>query len=107
MADIDQKQYIERAIDRARDGVGSHIDELDRRLRTQLDPKSLATRYTPQLMVGGAVLGVIVGFGLPKILRRAITWGVPLAIVAMTIKNARQAEEPLAFDEPDALDYEY
>ena len=92
--EIDQKQYIERAIDRERDGVGEHIDELDRRLRTKLDPKSLATDYAPQLMVGGAVLGILVGFGLPKLFRRAVTFGVPIAILAMTIKNARQEQVP-------------
>ncbi|HYO75437.1 MAG TPA: hypothetical protein VE010_03155 [Thermoanaerobaculia bacterium] len=93
MADIDQKQYIERAIVRARDGVGDRIDELDRHLRTNLDPKTLARSYAPYLVGGGAVLGVVVGFGLPKILRKAVTWGVPLAILALTIKNAREAKD--------------
>jgi hypothetical protein len=93
MSENDQKEHIQRAIVRARDGVGDRIDELDRTLRTQLDPKSLATTYAPQLVAGGAVLGLIVGFGLPKVLRRAITWGVPIGILAMTIKNARQSEE--------------
>lgn len=104
--EVDQKQYIERAIDRARDGVGEHIDELDRKLRTQLDPKSLATQYAPQLMVGGAVVGVLVGFGLPKVFRKVVTWGVPLAILALTIKNARQGQ--IATDDVDlATEYDY
>ena len=89
----DEKQSIERAIVRARDGVGDRIDELDRHLRTNLDPKQLAREYAPQLIAGGAVLGVIVGFGLPKIFRRLITWGVPIAIVAMTIKNVRERDD--------------
>jgi|SRR6185436_1515678 len=94
MADQDQeKQSIERTIVRARDGVGDRIDELDRHLRTNLDPKSLASTYAPQLMAGGAVLGVLVGFGMPKILRRIVTWGVPIAILAVTIKNARESED--------------
>ena len=93
MGDSDEKQYIERAITRARDGVGDRIDELDRHLRTNLDPKTLATTYAPQLVAGGAVLGVLVGFGMPKIFRKLITWGVPVAIVAMTIKNARESIE--------------
>lgn len=100
--EIDQKQNIERAIDRARDGVGEHIDELDRHFRTKLDPKSLATEYAPQLMVGGAVLGILVGFGLPKLFRRAVTFGVPIAILAMTIKNARQCQPT---DVSDFSDY--
>jgi hypothetical protein len=93
MAEVEQKEFIERAIVRARDGVGERIDELDRHLRTNLDPKTLATTYAPQLMAGGAVLGIIVGFGLPKVLRKLVTWGVPVAIVAMTIKNAREKDE--------------
>ncbi len=90
MPEPNEKQYIERAIVRARDGVGDRIDELDRHLRTNLDPKTLATTYAPQLIAGGAVLGVIVGFGLPKVFRKLVTWGVPLAIVAVTVKNARE-----------------
>lgn len=84
----EQKVHIERAINRARDGVSTRIDELDRRLRNDLDPKTLASQYAPQLIAGGAVVGLLVGFGMPKIFRRVITWGVPLAIVAVTIKNA-------------------
>lgn len=95
MPEPDEKQYIERAIVRARDGVGDRIDELDRHLRTNLDPKSLASTYAPQLIAGGAVLGIIVGFGIPKVFRKLITWGVPLAIVAATIKNARDSSDEL------------
>jgi hypothetical protein len=93
MTEIDQKQFIERAIVRARDGVGDRIDELDRTLRTQLDPTAIARTYAPQLVAGGAVVGLIVGFGLPKVLRRVVTWGVPIGILVMTIKNARQRDE--------------
>ena len=97
MADHDQeKQSIERTIVRARDGMGDRIDELDRHLRTNLAPKTLASEYAPQLMAGGAVLGVLVGFGMPKILRRVVAWGVPLAIIAVTIrKNARNGHDDL------------
>jgi hypothetical protein len=89
MAENVEKQSIEQAITRARDGVGDRIDELDRHLRTNYDPRTIATQYAPQIVAGGAVLGAIFGFGMPKIFRRLITWGVPIAIVAMTIKNAR------------------
>lgn len=90
MADTEeQKVHIERAITRARDGVSTRIDELDRRLRNDLDPKTLASTYAPQIIAGGAVVGLLVGFGMPKIFRRLITWGVPIAILAATIKNAR------------------
>ena len=93
MGEIDQKQFIERAIVDARDGIGQRIDELDHHLRTTLDPATLARTYAPQMIAGGAVLGVIVGFGLPKVLRKVVAWGVPLAIVAMTIKNVRERDE--------------
>jgi hypothetical protein len=90
MADNDdQKNQIQTQIVRARDGVGDRIDELDRHLRTNLDPKTIASTYAPQLIAGGAVLGLVVGFGLPKIFRKLVTWGVPIAILAVTIKNAR------------------
>lgn len=88
MSEIEQKEHIERAITRARDGVGDRIDELDRALRSTLDVKSKASEYAPQLIAGGAVVGLLVGFGMPKFFRRLVTWGVPIAIVAATIKNA-------------------
>jgi hypothetical protein len=93
MPEIEEKEHIQRAIVRARDGVGERIDELDRTLRTQLDPSAIAKSYAPQLVAGGAVIGLIVGFGLPKVLRRVITWGIPIGILAMTIKNARERDE--------------
>ncbi|HEX7810220.1 MAG TPA: hypothetical protein VF608_15900 [Thermoanaerobaculia bacterium] len=93
MAEMDPKEHIQRAIVRARDGVGDRIDELDRTLRTQLDPKAIARSYAPHLVAGGAVVGLIVGFGLPKVLRKVITWGVPIGILVMTIKSARERDE--------------
>ena len=96
MADNDdQKNQIQTQIVRARDGVGDRIDELDRHLRTNLDPRTIARTYAPQLIAGGAVLGLVVGFGLPKIFRKLVTWGVPIAILAVTIKNAREADDEI------------
>ena len=96
MADMDdQKKSIETQIVRARDGVGDRIDELDRHLRTNLDPRTLARTYAPHLIAGGAVLGLVVGFGLPKVFRKLVTWGVPIAILAVTVKNAREADKEL------------
>lgn len=88
-----QKEHIQRAIVRARDGVGDRIDELDRHVRENLNPKTIASTYAPAIIGGGAVLGLIVGFGLPKVFRKLITWGVPLAIIAVTVKNAREADQ--------------
>lgn len=84
-----EKQDIERAIDRARDGVGERIDELDRRLRSSLDVKSAAAEHAPQIIAGGAVLGFLAGFGFPKPLRRAVSIGIPLALIAMKFKKSR------------------
>lgn len=91
----DQKRDIETQIVRARDGVGTRIDELDRALRTNFDPKTLARTYAPHLIAGGAVIGLVVGFGLPKVFRKLVTWGVPIAILAVTIKNAREADNEI------------
>lgn len=90
MAD-NEKQDIERAIDRARDGVSERIDELDRRLRTSLDVKSITAKNAPQIIAGGAVIGFLAGFGFPKPLRRAVSIGIPLALIAMKFRKSRVA----------------
>ena len=86
---VEEKQQIERAIETARDGVSNRIDELDRKLRTTLDFQSIAAQNAPQLMAGGAAIGFLVGFGFPKLLRRMIAIGVPLALVAMKVQKSR------------------
>lgn len=96
----EQKNQIERTIVRARNGVSERIDELDTRIRSDFNPKTLATTYAPQLIAGGAVLGLLVGFGVPKYFRRLVTFGVPLAILAVTIKNVRDGED---YDELEGL----
>ena len=82
-----EKQDIEREIDRARDGLSVRIDELDRRLRTSLDLKTAAANNAPGIIAGGAVLGFLAGFGFPKPLRKAIKFGIPLALIAMQVKK--------------------
>jgi hypothetical protein len=86
--DDKQKNSIETEIERARDGISQHIDELDRKLRHQLDVKSLASEHAEQLVAGGAVIGFLVGFGFPKVLKRAIQIGVPLALVAYKVRQS-------------------
>jgi hypothetical protein len=96
MASTDeQKRDIETQIVRARDGVGNRIDELDQRLRNDFNPKTIARTYAPHLIAGGAVLGLVVGFGLPKVFRKLVAWGVPIAVLAVTIKNAREADKEI------------
>jgi len=84
-----EKRDIESEIERARDGVGNRIDELDRRLRTQLDLRTMASEHAPQLIAGGAVVGFLVGFGFPRLLKRAIQVGAPLALIAWRVKKSR------------------
>ena len=88
----EEKTEVEREIERARDSVGEHIDELDRKLRTQLDFKTIAAEHAPQLAAGGAVVGFLVGFGFPKGLRRLIALGVPIALLAVKVKKARDGK---------------
>jgi ElaB/YqjD/DUF883 family membrane-anchored ribosome-binding protein len=72
MSGDDQQKVIDREIERARDGVGERIDELDRKLRSTLDVKSFARDHANEIITGGAVVGFLVGFGLPKTLRRIV-----------------------------------
>ena len=89
----EEKTSIEREIERARDGVSDRIDELDSRLRTQLDFKAAARKHAPQLVAAGAVLGFLVGFGFPKTLQRLIQIGVPLALIAYKVKQSRDGND--------------
>jgi hypothetical protein len=89
----DEKQQIESRIERARDDVGDRIDELDRRLRTTLDFKTMAREHATQLIVGGAALGFLVGFGFPKTLQRLIQVGIPVTLIAWKFKQSRDGHE--------------
>lgn len=87
----DEKQQIEQDIARARDGVGERIDELDRRLRTSLDFKAIAREHAPKIVAGGAAVGFLMGFGMPKMFRRLIQIGIPMALIAWKVKQSRDA----------------
>ncbi|MEA2417738.1 MAG: hypothetical protein QOI58_4395 [Thermoanaerobaculia bacterium] len=85
----DEKQQLDQTIVSARDRVGDRIDELDRHLRKQLDFKAIAADHAPQLVAGGAVVGLLVGFGFPKLFKRVIQIGLPVALVAYGVKKAK------------------
>jgi hypothetical protein len=87
--DVKEKESIERAIVKARNGVGESIDELDRQIRKTLDVQTIASEHAPQLVAGGAVVGFLVGFGFPKLLKRVLQVGVPLALMAYGVKQAK------------------
>jgi len=88
-----EKQDIERSIERARDGIGDRIDELDRRLRTTLDFKSMAKEHAPEIVAGGALVGLIVGFGFPKVFKLALKVGVPIALIGYAVKLRSNASD--------------
>jgi ElaB/YqjD/DUF883 family membrane-anchored ribosome-binding protein len=85
----DEKQQLDQTIETARDRVGDRIDELDRRIRKQLDFKTIASEHAPQLVAGGAVVGFLVGFGFPKVVKRLLQLGIPVAVIAMRVKKMR------------------
>ena len=90
MADTEhQKVHIERAIERAREGVSERIDELDQKLRSSFNLGSVAREHAPQIMAGGAAVGFLVGFGFPKLFKTILKVGVPLALVSVAVMKAR------------------
>ena len=89
----DEKQQLDHTIVSARDRVGDRIDELDRRLRKQFDLKTIASEHAPQLVAGGAVVGLLVGFGFPKLFKRVIQIGLPVAVLAYSVKKAKASRD--------------
>ncbi|HUF18794.1 MAG TPA: hypothetical protein VMS12_12190 [Thermoanaerobaculia bacterium] len=97
------KVHIERAIERARHGVGEGIDELDRRVRDTMDIRRKAGEYAPQLMVAGAALGFVVGFGMPNLIKRTLQFGVPI-LIALKVAQAQSDAELAATVPLESLD---
>ncbi|MBV9496876.1 MAG: hypothetical protein JOZ54_21725 [Acidobacteria bacterium] len=91
--DATEKQDIERSIERARDGIGDRIDELDRHLRSTLDFKTMASEHAPEIVAGGALMGLLVGFGFPKLLKLTLKVGVPVALIGYAVKLRMKAKE--------------
>ena len=87
------RNHIEIAIERAREGVSDGIDELDRRLRENLDVKKMAGENVPQLIAIGAGLGFLIGFGVPRMFVRAVQIGVPIALAVSIARKKLAAEE--------------
>ncbi|MGZ7032584.1 MAG: hypothetical protein ACXVIJ_11485, partial [Thermoanaerobaculia bacterium] len=48
---------------------------------------SFASEHANEIITGGAVVGFLVGFGLPKTLRRIVQIGVPLALIGWKVKQ--------------------
>ena len=85
----DEKQQLDQTIEGARDRVGDRIDELDRRIRKRLDITSIAAEHAPQLVAGGAVVGFLVGFGFPKVVKRVLQIAIPAVIIAVRVNKMR------------------
>lgn len=85
------KVHIEHAIGRAREGVSVRIDEIDRRLRGGMNVREKAGQYAPHLIAAGAVTGFLIGFGFPKVIKRLLQFGLPIAI-AMKIAQMQSDE---------------
>ena len=88
-----QKVHIERAIERARDGVSVRIDELDQKLRSSFDLGSVASQHATKIVGAGAAVGFLVGFGFPAIFRKALKVGLPIALVSLAVMKARRASD--------------
>jgi hypothetical protein len=85
----DEKKELDQRIESARERVGDRIDELDRRIRRQLDVRTIAAEHATELVTGGAVVGFLVGFGFPKVINRVVQIAIPVAMFALRVKKMR------------------
>ncbi|HSY48288.1 MAG TPA: hypothetical protein VLC46_05710 [Thermoanaerobaculia bacterium] len=85
----DEKKELDQSIESARERVGDRIDELDRRIRRQLDVRTIAAEHATELVTGGAVVGFLVGFGFPKVINRVVQIAIPVAMFALRVKKMR------------------
>lgn len=81
------RAHIELAIERARESVGDTIDEIDQRLRERLDLRKMAAEHAPQLIATGAVLGFLIGYGVPRVVSRTLQLGVPIFLAVQIVRN--------------------
>ncbi len=92
------RAHIELAIERARESVGETIDELDHRLRSQLDFGQIAADHIPQLAIAGATLGFLIGYGVPKVVTRSIQIGVPIFLAVQIVRRNAIDSTPASLD---------
>lgn len=94
IAGSDERTQIEQSIENARKSVGKRVDEIDRKLRGELDVRRFASEHAPQLVAAGAALGFLVACGPRRAVIRMLQVGVPIAIAATIVKRViEQAEE--------------
>ena len=88
-----ERAHIELAIERARNRVGSSIDELDERVKDNFDFKRMASEHSPQLLAAGGVIGLVLGLGVPKALIRMVQIGIPVGIALEIARRSRPTAE--------------
>ncbi len=84
-----ERAEIESRIEEARDSVGETIDQLDRRIRERFDIGRVFEDFAPHLMATGAVVGLLVGYGVPRAATRLIQLGVPVALAVGVVARSR------------------
>ncbi|MBW3564060.1 MAG: hypothetical protein KY459_05000 [Acidobacteria bacterium] len=88
-----ERAHIELAIERARDRVGTSIDELDERVKSKIDFGRMAREHTPQLLAVGGVIGLVMGLGIPKAFIRMVQIGIPVGIALEIARRSRPSDE--------------
>ncbi len=86
----DEKTKIERSIAMARKSVGERVDQIDRKLRVDLDIRRVAGESAPQLVAAGVAAGIVLGYALPKPLLRILQIAVPVGIAAVVVQRVRE-----------------
>jgi hypothetical protein len=85
------KLHIERAIGRARQGVGERIDEIDKNLRSRLDWKRQAGDHAVEVVVAGTALGFFLAVGGAKTVVRAVQLTFPI-VMAIHLAKRKAAQ---------------
>ena len=101
-----ERAAIEAKIRGAREKVGETIDELDLRIRGRLDIGKILEENATELVATGAVAGFLLGYGVPRVLTRALQLGIPVGLALVVVArgkrndvNADEVEQGPADDE--------
>lgn len=95
MASTDEavRQQIERTIEAAREEISGRIDQLDQKLRKELNLNKIASEHAVQLMGAGAAIGFVLGVGVPRAILRMVQIGVPIALAVAVAKRVHEASD--------------
>jgi hypothetical protein len=87
------REQIERSIVEARGELSDKIDQLDRKLRAELDLKKIASEHAIQLVGAGAAVGFVLGFGVPRAILRMLQIGVPIGLAVVIARRVHERQE--------------